>query len=691
MPKHLKLSAEQEAKIIKELGGTLPKNDYRAQVEAQRAFTLAKSDPQGPDSFSATLANDFRRRRAASNRKLATNSGDMMAALPKFYDPKEYWQISGMPWDVQEELQRKRLYEWLRLFYMTHYLVPILIDIFTRFPLVGIELNSKDKKLTQWYDDLFMDRLDYPEFLVRLGREYWTIGQAFPLASFNDSLGIWEREEIINPNDVVIKNFPILGSQTFEIKPPDYLVELATTQRPPHEYMKLQREWPDLIEYLRKRKNIPVSDILMKQVAFKINDWDLHGTPILLRVLRTLMHEEKLMASQDAIAERLYSPLILAKLGIQDIGDGSPWMPGPDETAAFRDDLDMALSSDFRVLVHHFGVDIQNVFGREQMPRLGDDFDRIEKRIMQAFGVNPSLLSAPSGNAQPYASSALQAEFLNQILRTYQGYLKAHYMERARIVAEANEHYDYEKRGETRVPIMEERVEFDEEGNKQIVQRNKLLIPEMNMKVLDLRDEATQRQFMQQLKQTGIPISDDTFMIGMPTDFPEELEKSQEEAVLKTVAQQEAKIEIYKLCKLKNLPVPQDIMAEVAASGVDPLADIPDDQLPPGVEKGLPGQDMLGPGGAPPPPGGAPEAGGLPGGMAMPPPPEGMPPAAQPMNPQRGGVPEISHERTPISKAASALISRVEKTNDDGEVESIVLELPRASTDPIPLVDKTRE
>lgn len=691
MPKFPKLSAEQQANVIRSLGGTLPKNEFRAQTDAWNQFYLAKSDPNGPDGLSATLMADFRRRRAASNLKNAASGGDMIAALPKFYDPKEYWQISGMPWDVQEELQRKRLYEWLRLFYMTHHLVPILIDIFTRFPLVGIELTSKDKKLTQWYDDLFMDRLDYPEFLVRLGREYWTIGQAFPLASFNDNLGIWEREEIINPNDIVIKNFPILGSQTFEIKPPDYLVELATTQRPPHEYARLQREWPDLIEYLRKRKNIPVSDILMKQVAFKINDWDLHGTPILLRVLRTLMHEEKLMASQDAIAERLYSPLILAKLGIQDIGDGTPWMPGPDETAAFRDDLDMALSSDFRVLVHHFGVDISNVFGREQMPRLGDDFDRIERRVMQAFGVNPSLLSAPSGNAQPYASSALQAEFLNQILRTYQGYLKKHYMERARIVAEANEHYDYEKRGETRIPIMEERIEYDEEGNAQIVQRNKLLIPEMNMKVLDLRDEATQRQFMQQLKQVGIPISDDTFMVGMPTTFPEELEKSQEEAVLKTLAQQEAKVEIYKLCKLKNLPIPPDIMAEVAASGVDPLADVADEDLPPGVTKGLPqmGPGMVGPGGE----GGIPPAPeGAPGGMMMPPAPDmggGLPPAAQPMSAQRGSVPSVSHERTPLRPPA--LMSRVEVTNDEGEVEAIVLELPKREASPIPLVDKSRE
>jgi hypothetical protein len=74
--------------------------------------------------------------------------------------------------------------------------------------------------------------------------------------------------------------------------------------------------FPDLIPYL-KGEHIPVSPVLLRQIGNKLNDWDDHGTPILLRGLRTLLHEEKLLASQDAIAERLYSPMILAKLGIR--------------------------------------------------------------------------------------------------------------------------------------------------------------------------------------------------------------------------------------------------------------------------------------------------------------------------------------------------------------------------------------
>jgi hypothetical protein len=365
-----------------------------------------------------------------------------------------------------------------------------------------------------------------------------------------------------------------------------------------------------------------------------------------------LIHEEKLMSAQDAIAERLYAPLILAKLGIQDIGDGVPWIPSHEELESLRDDFDIALSSDFRLLVHHFGVDIQSVFGREAMPRLDADFDRVDAIIMRTFGVHPQLLTGGVHNV-PYASSALQAEFLNQILRTYQGYLKRHFKQRALIVAEAQEHYDYEKKGDSRIPIMEEHVEMDEEGNMRIVKKNKLLIPEMEMKVLDLRDEATQRQFLGELKQVGIPVSDGTFMVGMPTTFEDELEKSTEEAIQKTIAQQEGKVKLYKILRIKNLPIPPALAAEVSAM-IDGGVGAPPGPTGLGVDTGGPGEQFVMPG----EPGGPgtinPGIGLGPAGS-----PPGAPPPAAPIGPgPAGSVPPVSNERTPLSKVLGKESSR---------------------------------
>lgn len=596
----------------------LPHSSLGTQSRAQLGSDIArevlmnktvKSDPNAASvkqlDGNTRLINSMRRARTAS-----AGGSDAWAALPRFYDPMEYWDISGLPWNMADEGHRRKLHKWLRLFYSTHYLIPILIDIFTRFPLVGMELYCKDQKLADFYEELFFNKLDYPNFLVSLGREFWTVGEAFALGSFDEDLGVWEREELINPEDVVIKNFPLLGSKQMLITPPEYLKKLAQEKSPAREYRQLELNYPELIPYLRKNEHIPVSGVLLKQVANKLTDWDDHGTPILLRGLRTLMHEEKLMASQDAIAERLYSPFILAKLGIQDLGDGQPpWIPDADQLEQVRDDMDIALSSDFRLMVHHFGLDIENVFGREQMPRLGDDFDRIERRIMQIFGVNPSLLSAGAAT-QPYASSALQAEFLNQILRTFQDYLKAHFESRALVVAEAQEHYDYEMRGSTKVPLYEEVVVYDTEGNKTIETRPKLLIPELQFQTLDLRDEASERQFMQSLRAIGVPLSDKRMMPGVSFDIEDEIHDYNEELVKKTVQQQEAKMKAYTILRERNLPIPPDLKAEVesvlqapgspgalppAATGSDPMGGGPPGGGPTGPTGG-PGEGIVMPG-----------------------------------------------------------------------------------------------
>lgn len=592
------------------------------------------------------------------SRMASAAGGDVMNAIPRFYDPLEYWDLSGLPWNVADEGHRHKLHKWLRLYYATHYLVPILVDIFTRFPLVGMELECKDPQLKTFYEDLFFDQLNYGEFLVSLGREFWCVGEAFPLGSFDEDLGVWEREELINPEDIVVDNFPLLGSQQLKIRPPDYLRKIAQTKNPAREWRLLTMHYPELIPYLLKNEHIPISSVLLRQVANKHNDWDDHGTPILLRGLRTLLHEEKLLASQDAIAERLYSPLILAKLGIQDMGDGlPPWLPGPEELESVREDFDIALSSDFRLLVHHFGLEVTSVFGREQMPRLGDDFDRIERRLMQVFGVNPSLLSAGS-SSQPYASSALQAEFLNQILRTFQKMLIDHYKQRAYVVAEAQGHFDYITKGQTRVDVYETVVEFNEEGNKVLKEKRKLLIPELKFQTLDLRDEATERQFLQTLRQLGVPIPDQDLMVGVSWKIKDKIDTYNRELKEKTISQQQAKMDTYQALVIKGLPVPLDLKTEVESVLM----------AGPGAGGGAPGGAMGGMGGPGGPPGGpggggpGPSAGGG-GGIVMPPPPPGVglgpggaggsvpgggPPPNSPMQPGPAGtVPQVSNERRP--------------------------------------------
>lgn len=965
----------RQVQNLKARGVALPRHPQEAQKSAAEMHRMASSPGElrrdltqfnsvrnsriGMDTRQSIEDLEANARIASAMRKQRLGSVDASVAIPRFYDPMEYWDLSGLPWNMADEGHRHKLHKWMRLYYATHYLVPILIDIFTRFPLAGMHVESKDHDITDFYSDLFLNQLNYEDFLVELGREYWLVGGAYPLGSFNENLGVWEREELINPELIVIENVAPLGDQQIKLVPSESLKTLARTRMPANEYKQLKENFPDIIPYLLRDEPIPVSDVLLRQIAFKTTNWDAHGTPILLRALRTLIHEEKLLASQDAVAERLYSPLLLAKLGAPDMGgEYGPWLPAPDQLDEFRDDLDLALSSDFRVMVYHYALEMQSVFGREQVPDLGSDFDRIERRLMQClqgdtlvhtrdglipardlegktievlsldgvyreskwsnygeqelftitlengdtleataghewlvtqgkpkhkrvttldlvgrripmqhiadsfdyqeeewqegvrhglvygdgwlyldgrytmvrqhgdsmhllydhfdrvavhkinhtssglataaqtlpreyktlpeldvspsymrgfiagfiaadgniasdgrviltqssyedlqhvremakrcglptvsirpgqdnelstrtnwrlsfvkagffesdgvidrkmilkekhrdlmtnsspakrqrysvkvvdvrpsgrsetvyccvepethsfvidnhyltgncFGINPSLLEGGS-SGEAYASTALHAEFMNQMLRTFQGYLKKHFQHRVAVVAEARGHYDYEMKGDRRVPIMEDVVTYDEEGRMHIEQKPKLIEVNLEMPVLDMRSEATERAFRQNLRSMGVPIPDDKLMVGVNFEFDDALDEMSDEIMKKTIKQQETKMKTYEALKARGLPIPPGLKAEV--EGI--------------AQQGMPGGDMGAPGagmGAEAPMG---DMGSAPGGGSTvigPPMPSdlaqemGGPPPAEPFTPgPEGARPDVSDER----------------------------------------------
>lgn len=658
----------EEMDDLRSRGVALPKNPERAQTAAVEYKQLIENSEQLRKDFSsfgrqstisssqeirhlhenAELIRAMGRHRTAGMRKHGMAS-DVSMAIPRFTDPLEYWDLSGLPWNMADEGHRHKLHKWLRLFKATHYLVPILIDTFARFPLVGMRVSHHDRAIEGFYEEQFLDRLNYEGVLTSIGTEKFTVGEAFTLGSFNESLGVWEREELLMPEDIIIENLPLLGTKMMKIRPTEELRRLANTKNPAAEYKQLATTFPDLIPYLQRGEPFPVSDVMLKQVALKQNDWDDRGTPHMLRILRTLIHEEKLMASQDAIAERLYSPLILAKLGINELGGNmGPMIPDPAQLDSFRDDMDIALSSDFRLMVYHYALEIQNVFGREQVPDLGNDFDRIERRICQGFGVNPGFFNG-GGGSQAYASSALQWEYTTQILRTHQNDLQRHFKERAEIVAEAQGHFDYERRGQTRVPIMEEVVEFDDEGRPYIVERHKLMTPELQFAPFNLRDEATERQFLQSLRGQGVPVSDQNLMVNVPFEFDDTLDELNDELIQKTVKQQQGKLTAYKILTQRGLPIPPGLKAEIEGGG------------DPGMEGagGPPG------GGAPPDMGGigAPPTMG-PGvgdmgdmGIVMPPPPEDLGGMGPTKPGPAGNTPEISNEKPPGAAVHSSSVS----------------------------------
>lgn len=538
--------------------------DERRFAALQAAFRRGRTseDPQ--------VAEMKANRRAAAGRKQgsfssSTNvgSGALTFATGRPRDPLFYWKQNNLPYELTRADELIRLRAYCRLLYASHPVIASCVDIYTKYPLLGMELRCKDQKITDFYTELFLDedRLNYPEFLLKVGREYWTCGEAWPFATFNEPLGIWEHEELLNPDDIEVQSSPFLRDPRFLIRLPQTLRDVITRREPAWEYEQLMAAYPELANYSTNDSKMPVSNILLRQLKFEVDTFNPRGVPILMRAMRAVMQEEMLNAAQDAIADRLYTPLLLARLGASatDLGTETPWVPTPDDLEEFEQALDAALAGDFRVLTYHFGLELDEVFGRESMPDLSNDFERLEGRILLSFGLSATLLTG-AGEGETYAADALNKDLVSQLLTTYQSLLKRHYRQRALIVAEAQEHFDYEERGGKRYVKYEEILEIDEEsGEETIVRQPKLLVPDMYMNTMSLSDDEQQRGFLEQLRETGVPISMRTRLTNIPISFEEELERSQDEQVQLAVAEQETRKRQYLELRNQGLPIPSDL------------------------------------------------------------------------------------------------------------------------------------
>lgn len=534
--------------------------------------------------------DEMRKNRAVNARLTKRASGDgygfgshisMATGRPK--DPIFYWKENNLPWDLalQEDLEKLR--SFMRLLYVSHPVIASAIDIMSRYPIIGVELQCKDDEITEFYTSLFFDQLDYEEFLIDVGREYWLVGEAFPIGSFNETLGVWEADELLDPNDIKVIRSPFLKEPRFEMRVPEVMRNILTTRQPAWEYEALIAAYPELSKFTREDDYMPVSNILMKHLRFKGDTFHPRGLPILMRGYRAIIQEEMLNAAQDAIAERLYTPLVIAKLGASgsDLGTDSPWIPTEDQKLEFEMALDAALAGDFRVLITHFATQMETVFGKESMPDFTDDYDRLTDRQLQVFGMSRTMLNGADGG-QTYAADALNRDLITQLLGTHQRKLDRLWTDRMKVVAEAQGHYDYEERNGIKYPIMEEVLEVDPEtGEQTVTEQPKLLVPTVKWKSMSMADEEANQQFMEALRASEVPISIKTRLINVPVDLEEEIEISKDEQIAIAVAAQEVRRDTYTALLKLNLPIPDDLMKDFGPSAeIMPAAAPPQPGMP---------------------------------------------------------------------------------------------------------------
>ena len=512
----------------------------------------------------ATLGSRHSKSRSAS---LYSIGGDVQYSMPRLWDPSMYGMAGGdsypssgmdiLRFDEDFEV-RKRVLLGLRNIAKTHPVSRACVEVYSRYPIAGLRLQHNNAEYERFFTELFIEDLEFENFLTDLGKSFWVDGTAFAYGNWSDELGLWVGEDIIDPLVMDVRRVPFASEDLLYMIPSDELKELARGQSP--EGRMFQSKFPDMARAIASGEDIPMSSDRVTMIANKDRPSDLWGTPVMLRAWNTLRLEDRMNSAMRATADRLYAPLLMFTVGGQ-LPDGTQYIPSAGALDAFRSNLDAALASDFRAIITHSGVQSQEIIRSDRMSNFKQDIDMYDERIFMAWGLSPSVIKPQSGT---YATSALEFQLASQLLASYQKVLVKVYNKQAAFVAEAQEIYEYEKKGSELQTVYEKREVWDPdagdgEGAYVVKTVPKLAIPKMTFDTINFKDEQKEREFRQALKKEGMPIADSDIAIGVDIDLDASAERYIAEVKKKKLDESRMNKEIFKAALMQDLPIPPDV------------------------------------------------------------------------------------------------------------------------------------
>lgn len=527
--------------------------------------------------------------------KTSAFGGDSVAfTLPRLWQPSRRGMMPGygstgeldiLEFDTNPNV-RGQVLDACRNIYLTHPVVKACVNVYSRYPVRGIRLEHKDPEMQRFYEELFLEDLGFKDFLIDVGKTFWVDGMAFVYGNWSDGLGQWVGEEILDAKDMTVVRVPFVGHDYVYMTPSQELKDIVRDVNP--ESARLRRDMPELCDAVMKGQDIPISSDRLTVIANRDKPSDLYGTPVILAAWNALRLESRMNSAMMATADRLYAPLLLFTVG-GTLPTGQQYIPSAQALDQFRANLDAALASDFRAIVTHSGVSVQEAIKQTNMSVFKQDMELYDERVFMAFGLSSSILKP---NQQNYATSALEFQMAAQIMASYQDKLVEIYDHQAAMVAEAQRHY--EKDGAGNVVTEYREMWDDEQGDYVVKQVPKLDYPKLKFEVINFKDEQKEREFRMKLRDAGVPIADEDIAIGVDIDLGESAERYSRERISNGISESRRNMAMMQSAMKQDIPVPPSVCQYLAASippdGVQQIIDRHREDIETGA--GMPGADV---------------------------------------------------------------------------------------------------
>lgn len=448
-----------------------------------------------------------------------------------FAQPIEYikhFKYTGTGFDLQIDPERAFVANGYissncRYFYENEPKVAAAIDFYSSFPLSGFETQCENSTVKRYFDSI-CKKLNIDYWAKMISKEYFLIGDAFPFLEVacekchgtnidtdthercRHPGGAFRRLVVLNPDWIDVQANQFAQDPVITLLPDDELKRVVWQKQPKEIYDKLP---PHIKQLIFSGRPIPLANESVSHIKHNPYGYGVYGTSLIRRLFKMLTYKDKLMTAQWIIAERLILPIRVVKVGNEE----RP--AGPADIADVQQQLANVANDPNLTLVTHHAFDYDWFGSNGKVLQLSNEYDLINKEILQGLMINEALLS---GEMSGYQSAAIGAETMIQRLESWR-------LELARWI-------------EQRIflPIAQMRGFIDKDASEEI-KEPVWIYPKIKWNDLNIRDDTQQKQLWIQLHDKQV-LSTQSLCEKFDLDYDHELERIRLESAAQMIGQQ---------------------------------------------------------------------------------------------------------------------------------------------------------
>jgi len=370
-----------------------------------------------PEDFIAPKQNDLR--------FFFEEDGVTYLAQPLDYI-KQY-KYTGIGFDMQIDPERAFVANGYvssncRYFYENEPKVGAAIDFYSFFPINGFETQCEDEKIKRFFDNI-NKRLNLDFWTKMISKENHLMGDVFPFLEVAckkcQGSGVYDgnvcdhpggtikRMVVLNPDWIDVQTNVLADEPVITLLPDDDLKRTVWYKQPLAIYQRI----PGYVRALiLAGKPIPLSNESVSHIKYNPYPYGIYGTSMIRRLFKTLAYKDKLMTAQWIVAERLILPIRVVKVG------DAERPAGPADIADVQQQLAVVAQDPNLTLVTHHSFDYDWIGASGKVLQLSNEYELINKEILQGLMINEALLS---GEQAGYTSAAIGAEVLVRRLESW--------------------------------------------------------------------------------------------------------------------------------------------------------------------------------------------------------------------------------------------------------------------------------